>query len=79
MAAQRPEGLLGTVTGGGEPVRAQAHPSEERDQRELVKETLIGNILGLANERRLQLAAQSGIAHTTSRDDTGGAGCNRRV
>jgi hypothetical protein len=44
MTAQRLECLLRTVRRRGEPVRTQADPGEERDQREPVKEVAVGEV-----------------------------------
>ena len=38
MRAERLEGLLGPVGGGRQTVGAEAHPREQRDQRDFVKD-----------------------------------------
>ena len=51
VTAQRPEGLLGAVGGGREPVRAEPDPGEEGDQREPVKEPPVTKVPRLPNQQ----------------------------
>ena len=50
IRAERAERFLGAVARGGEAVRPEADPREERDERDLVEEVAIGERAGLAEE-----------------------------
>ena len=51
MGAKRFEGLLRAIGGGGEPVRAQPDPCQERDKRHLVKQVWVFQMLRSAKNR----------------------------
>lgn len=50
MRAQRLEGFLRAVAGGGQAVRAEAHPGEDGDEGELVEETMIRQVAGTTDQ-----------------------------
>jgi hypothetical protein len=41
VVPQRPEHLLGAVARRGKPVGAEAHPREDRDERDLVEKVVV--------------------------------------
>ena len=54
MGAQRLERLLGAVGRRREPVRAEADPGEEGDQRDVVEDARVVQVARLTEERRLE-------------------------
>ena len=54
VPAERLERLLRAVAGRRQPVRAEAYPREERDQRELVEQVCLGQGLRSAEDERFE-------------------------
>src|SRR5262249_26124178 len=50
VRAQRLEGFLGAVAGGGQAVSPEAYPGQEGDQGEMVEQTAVVEIAGTADE-----------------------------
>jgi hypothetical protein len=57
---ERLEGLLRAIGGGRQPVRPQANPGQERDQGQPMKEAVVFEVAGLAEEEA-PATAQEGI------------------
>src|SRR5439155_24014119 len=55
MGTQLEECGLGPVAGGREPVRAQPHPGEERDQRQVLVDPRVEQVPGTADDEVAQL------------------------
>ena len=54
VLAQREEGLLRAVRRRGQPVRAQADPGEQGDQRDAVEERPVGKVARAADQDPLE-------------------------
>src|SRR6266511_4128773 len=50
MLPEREEGLLGPVAGGRKAIGPEADPGEERDQRDVVEDAGIADVLGRPEE-----------------------------
>ena len=58
VRAERLEGLLGAVGGGGQAVGAQSHPGQEGGERDAVEDPRIHRIPGLPDEDGLDCGGQ---------------------